>query len=663
MSSSRNILLICSVSAIVLIADTSEATNVQLQQSWQCTEAADTLSEWVAAQVMSYYRPRPRRSVPMRRPSVATRKKTKMRSASTATMSALGSAAPAAEMAMDKAADGPTSFTGTNVQEVAVDEADLVKTDGKFIYAANDGKVLILESWPPEETGMVARVSLPDAARPTALYLHGDTLLVLSSVRLQFSDAGATQGTRITYIDVKDRTRPAIERHVDLEGALVQSRLIGSDLYLVSNAATRLPNSLVQRGQRFMQKTRGLTHKQLAKHLKKSLTRAEINASMPHMRSHRIGGKFRQLVSCGNTYVPRARGPIGALTLTHLRLNRHEPPKTIGVLGGGLRVYASTDALYVASNTGNSQIHKFELNAGTELEPKYVGSGAISGYLLNQFSMSEHKGFLRVATTDGGGNNLFVLGENQTGNELEVVGSIKGLARGERIFAARMFGDKGYIVTFRQTDPLYTLDLSDPSDPRVVGELKINGFSSYIHPLDGDRLLTIGQDADGRGRLQGVHLQIFDVSDPSAPTRTHHQRLGQGSQSVAQNDHHAFTYDPATKTLAIPAQQYGGGGDYFSGLLVYRIDAQDGFAELGRVSHSDRVAEYAAARCKRQRCGRRHHTGQRVPMLRSIVMDHYLYSLSGIALEVNDLDNMEETVAAAVLSSRPKARATRLSMR
>ncbi len=676
-------------SALMLVADgaaaarPSHGSEAQLRQSNDCRNVAAALSDWAAQQVVGRYHPRrhPRisrqetktRSKPSR-PIGAPSKPMPMPMSDADMPSEMPAVASMASAALaKKEGAGPESFTGTNVQEVNVDEADLVKTDGRHIYVANDDTVLIFESWPAERTRMVARLRLADGAKPNQLYLYGDTLMVLSSVQLRVASAsGSTQslqGSRITYIDVSNRGRPAIQRHVDLQGHLQSSRLIGSDLYLVTNAPIQLPAQLVARGRQFLNQrarhrmSHGDLRSQVRDYLRESLTRAELNAALPRVRSRRIGGSFRPLLDCGAVYVPTQGAPVGLVTLTHLPLNRHEVPETIGVLAGGLQVYSSTEALYVASN---NQIHKLLLNAGNpDLEPEYVGSGQVPGQILNQFSMSEHQGFLRVATTDGRGNNILVLGPNQQGG-LEVVGSVIGLARGERIYSARMFGDKGYVVTFRRTDPLYTLDLTDPRNPRVVGELEINGFSSYIHPLDGGRLLTIGQDADSNGRQQGVHLQIFDVNDPAAPTRTHHHRFGQGAQSSAQNDHHALTYDPSTQTLAVPVNNTG--AERFTGLMVFRIDGDEGFSELGRVSHGDQLQEYWRQRCRRQRARDRgtcnqirrqtnaQLTDHPVAMLRSIVMDRYLYSLSFFALEVHDLDAMDETSAAVVLSAEPKRR-------
>jgi hypothetical protein len=222
-----------------------------------------------------------------------------------------------------------------------------------------------------------------------------------------------------------------------------------------------------------------------------------------------------------------------------------------------------------------------------------------------------------------------------------------------------MSGDVGYVVTFRQTDPLFTLDLSDPRSPKVAGELKINGFSSYIHPIAGDRLLTIGQDADDQGRVLGAHLQIFDVSNPAEPTRLYHLRLGSdGDQawSNAQYDHHAFTYDAMSRTLAIPVQTWTGEWrSSFSGLVMFEIDDDKGFVELGRVSHESFIAQANADRCQTASLaqdamcqpGSWMWLGQ---IQRSIIMDDYVYSLSPFALQVNDRDQPSDLVGAVALA-------------
>jgi hypothetical protein len=214
-----------------------------------------------------------------------------------------------------------------------------------------------------------------------------------------------------------------------------------------------------------------------------------------------------------------------------------------------------------------------------------------------------------------------------------------------------MFGDKGYLVTFRQTDPLYTLDLSNPRKPRVAGELKINGYSSYIHPLGGDLLLTIGQDATSLGQTTGMQLQVFDVSDPEKPTRRFQEKLSSWSNysvSSAQNDHHAFTWDPVKRVLAVPASGTTAGGVPFNSLVVYGLDRKRGFTLYGRVTHRALAKEVLARQCAQTDCERNTWT-YKLPELsqidRSIVVDNYLLSVGASGFEIHSLDSLSRRAA------------------
>jgi Beta propeller domain len=294
---------------------------------------------------------------------------------------------------------------------------------------------------------------------------------------------------------------------------------------------------------------------------------------------------------------------LGTLTVLTLDMQRGLPAVDADALmTDGDTVYASEDRLYVASerwlpdDAGRAEIlsvsatglHAFstEKAGGTS----YVGSGEIPGYLLNQWSLSEHEGTLRAATTsmppfgDEGGSESAVRTLQERDGRLVQVGAAGGLGKGERIYAVRFMGDTGFVVTFRQTDPLYTLDLGDPRRPRVVGELKVPGYSAYLHPIGDGLLLGVGQDATEEGRRTGVQLSLFDVSDLADPVRLHQFGLGENSYTPVEYDHHAFLWWGPRKLAVIPAYRYAEKGGSFAGALAFTVD-RAGIADAGRMAH------------------------------------------------------------------------------
>jgi uncharacterized secreted protein with C-terminal beta-propeller domain len=269
------------------------------------------------------------------------------------------------------------------------------------------------------------------------------------------------------------------------------------------------------------------------------------------------------------------------------------PDATATVVGPSGTVYASAESLYVTGwdwdeETGvtRTNLAKFALG---EDSVSLAAVGGVQGSVKDQFSMGENmQGDLNVATTSGWGNassnNVFTMRES--GTRLEVAGAILNVAPGERIFSSRFMGDKGYLVTFRQVDPLFTLDLSDPEDPRVVGELKIPGFSSYLHPIEDGYVLGLGRSGDEEGRVGGLQLSLFDVRDPANPVRVASYSFsgGRSSGSAAEYDHHAIQYFAEQKTLVLPVWNYDEeSGEYVEGMAVVEVDTQGGFEQVGFV--------------------------------------------------------------------------------
>ncbi len=619
---------------------------------------------------------------------------------------------------------GPSHHTGTNNQVAGVEEADIIQTDGKHIYTIHGRELLIIKSWPAAETGIVARYRLDAGTRPKELFVNRDRLVILSRSygntlrpttglrrpgRRRWHGRRphrAAHGTRITVMDIARRSQPRVVKELELQGQLGQTRMIGRKLYLVTTSPMQLPRAVYRAVSNVDWSPLTLTngwdpvrpaavaavHSQLSNRIRTALDKRDLERLLP--RAWVIGPNgqptaTRALHRPRDLFVPSTGSRPGLLSLTQLDLDRFAL-KSTGVMAHGSKVYASAKSFYVAQssrqwwrgrrNGQTTRIHKFSLGNG-ERAPAYAASGSVRGTLLNQFSMDEHKGYLRIATTErsfsrwrrgrgrgrwgrsrrtfrGGGNHIHVLA--QKGASLEVVGSVNGLAKGERIYSARFMGDEGYIVTFRRTDPLFTIDLSNPRRPRVMGELKVNGFSSYMHPLNRRSLLTIGQDATNSGRQTGVHLQIFDVGDLTNPRRSHHLKLNIGSSrssSVAQSNHHAFTYDRKSGVLAFPLnlRDHRNPENNFVGLMLVAADPWAGLREIGRIDHGDLGLSRRGRPCIITAGGhcapRRARTGSRAPqMRRSIIIDGFIYSISAMGLKVNALRNPQTAVAQVVFA-------------
>ncbi len=294
------------------------------------------------------------------------------------------------------------------------------------------------------------------------------------------------------------------------------------------------------------------------------------------------------LVTPQKFYAPYKLDQRAAITsISRFDINSGENSENISFLGNTHTYYASLTSLYLVSSEyplyygfsyykDQQMIYKFSLSAPIA----YEGRGFVPGHMLNQFSMSEKDAYLRVATTQGQSwwssetnNSVYTLKENN--EALEIHGTLGGLGhKGESIRAVRFMGDRGYVVTFEQTDPLYTLDLSDPEAPKNVGELQIPGFSEYLHVVDENRVISVGRDADENGRVQGLQLQLFDVSDFSNPQLADKVQIGDSATySEAEYNHKAFAYRSSDMTFGIPyrnynTQSYG----YSENFGIYRVN-------------------------------------------------------------------------------------------
>ena len=522
--------------------------------------------------------------------------------------SVMPAAAPDAMNGLSGGAAEDTSSTDhstTNLQEEGVDESDVMKNDANYVYLLKDQKLRIAHARPADDMEELGQLDIE--GWPDSLYLRENSLVALSqkggwygptlvddvtSIGVAKEVSAPRNGWQneavVTLIDVADRTAPAVTKTYRFEGSLVSSRMIDGRLYLVLTITPDLPEP-------------------------EEIPATPLDDLLPEYQAVEGNGTASApslIAPWQNFYRPA--DPDGYGFITVLTLDTTDPNadvESVVVTSDAGVVYASTEALYLTdTDWGYSDdspeqtvVHKFDF---TENGAEYAASGVVDGRPLNQFSLGEHEGYLRIATTigriwrtsTGPTNNVFVLGVGAKG--LDVVGEVRGIAPGEEIYSARFLGKRGFLVTFEKVDPFFTLDLSDPTNPKVIGKLKIPGYSEYLHPMGENHILAIGKDAEDVGDFswyQGVQLSIFDVTDFANPIQLHKLIIGgRGTESGALHDHRAFNYFEPKDLLAIPIVLYEGGtggpthGTHtFTGLFVFKVTVGDGFEELGRIATVD----------------------------------------------------------------------------
>ncbi|MFI8684247.1 beta-propeller domain-containing protein [Rossellomorea sp. NPDC077527] len=481
----------------------------------------------------------------------------------------------------EDSASGESDFSTTNNQVQGVDEGDLVKTDGKYIYQLTDRKLLITKVKPEMER--ISTISFEEHVQPQHLFLNGDQVLVIGnswSPPLKEGDQGSqskilpVEGMTVALLyDVSNKDKPSLQRKVELEGQYKASRKVDSTVYLISSM---YPNYwMLERD-------------------------ADLDVR-PRVSDSLTGDDAEPIPFESIKYFPKSTSPNYTL-LTALDMENPKAPLAVSsYLGGGEAVYMSKENLYIAvekyegRDSLNTNIYKFAVHDG---EITYASSGKVEGRTLNQFFMDEHKGYFRIATTDGevwsndspSSNALYILDEN-----MKNVGEVKDLARGEKIYSVRFMGDKAYMVTFKQVDPLFVIDTEDPTHPKVLGELKIPGFSTYLHPIDDRHLIGFGYDTkvinDGKDTniepritRKGMKMSLFDITDFHHPKETDTEIIGgAGTHSNLLEDHKALLHEPSRNLYGFPVSVYNEkeGSQHeldfdYQGALLYEITPEKG---------------------------------------------------------------------------------------
>jgi uncharacterized secreted protein with C-terminal beta-propeller domain len=452
--------------------------------------------------------------------------------------------------------------------------------------------------------------------------------------------------TVVTTVDLADPAAPRVVETRTFEGDYVSARMTGT-----------LARVVLRSSPSFGQPEPGVSEGELQTWFEDAVAEAPLEAWLP---SDDTG----QVVGCDAVARPEEPAGVGLTTVVTIDVaGSLEPVDATAVVADAETVYASAERLYVATTDWGSaccawsermpmpidgdgdvasdasaapppepvttDLHAFDTTGATT---PYLGSGRVEGHLLNSFSLSEHEGILRVATTidspDGSApsESAVVTLAEEDGTLVER-GRLAGLGTTEQIYAVRYQGDVGYVVTFRQTDPLYTIDLSDPAAPTLLGELKIPGFSAYLHPAEEGRLIGVGQDATPEGRVQGSQVSTFDVTDLTAPAEE--DRLSfTGAHSVVEQEHRAFLWWAPDRVAVVPMEVFTladveGAG--FTGAVAVDVAGDGSLSERGRVSHQGHVGveQYAS-------------------ISRSLVVGDTLYTLSEAGVLASDLTTLAD---------------------
>jgi hypothetical protein len=599
-----------------------------------------------------------------------------------------------------------TEYSETNNQVAGVDEADFIKNDGGTIYILAGGSFKIIDAWPAAESRVIS--GTPIEGEPTKLFVFDDKAVVYSSPARAddpygyYGQGECTYGydcdftgdgrpVKITVLDISDRASPVLLREIRFSGSYINSRRIGGAVYTVihfpevsfpelrywpEEDISFCPEDGIMKKmaitglfERLKSQNREIIRSTAVTDWIPSVTDTVYAGGTPETRGNLLG-------SCDRVYKSGFEDGESLLTIAAFDMTGLDPVGLATIVGRPGAVYASAGALYVASrhNSGEGSgwyygaegtvmdvttVYKFALRAEVP-DALYAATGVVEGRVLNQFSMDEFDGYLRIATTtghlpDAGATNTLSVLEDLEGS-LSVVGQVDAIAPGEDIRSVRFDGARGFVVTFKKTDPLFVLNLQDPAAPRIEGELQIPGFSTYMQMLDDTHIISIGYDADDQGSFawfQGIQLQIFDISKLESPTLSFKEVIGtRGSTSEAATNHLAFNYFAPRGLLAIPMVicEGGSGGSYgdtmtFSGLLVYRISLETGFEALGGVSHMDEAApEDPYFSCSNW------WTDSNSEVKRSIFMEDYVYSVAEDEIKIDAIESLGTDVAVVDLT-------------
>jgi len=617
---------------------------------------------------------------------------------------------------------GGSDYSGTNVQVQGVDEADIVKTDGKYMYVVSNNKVFIVDAYPADGAEIISEID-PEGS-VSEIFVNGDKLVLFGQKMGEYVPI-REKGTGIAMpmyedgyyyseeaytkiYDISDKTNPELVRDLEINGSYYDSRMIGDYVYIIMNSPVNHDHIIIPLVYQDGRPLRSpgvfpeVYYFDNPDYSYRFTTVMSVNtqndAEEPNSEIYMMGYTQNMYVSQDHIYVTYQKNfpsyvfydriiddvilPLTPMTVeSKINSIRNSDLSTAAKMAEVSSIFETyfnglsetekeqlTEDMQgrmedvqkeLAKEMEKTYIHKINVQSG---EITYKAEGNVPGHLLNQFSMDQDGSYFRVATTTGqtwdgtSANNVYVLD-----SELNIVGELEDLAPGESIYSVRFMGDRAYMVTFKKIDPLFVIDLSSPTNPAVLGKLKIPGYSDYLHPYDENHIIGIGKDAvDAEDGLQearnldfawyqGLKIALFDVTDVENPVEMYKIVIGdRGTDSPALHDHKAFLFSKDKSLLVVPVLlaeikdkenvvdwSYG---DYvYQGAYVYDLTLENGFDLKGRITHFDNNDDFIKSGY--------YFGGGDYSIMRSLYINDILYTISTGKVMANSLDGLSEVAS------------------
>ena len=505
-------------------------------------------------------------------------------------------------------------YSKTNIQVEGVDEADIVKTDGDYIYVISGQKVVTVKAYPAEEAAVLSRITFNGTLKQ--LFINGERLVVFYE-----SGSWSEAQTFINIYDVSDRKNPVLKSEIAVDGQYFSSRMIGDYVYVV---------------------------------IRKAASLVEGEVALPKIYSE-DGNRVIPATDIYYSNIPDYGYIFTTIVTVNVLEDKQEPNDETILSGWTTNLYVSLENIYLAIGSGDRTVlHRIHIENG---EISIEADGEVPGYILNQFSMDEHEGYFRIATTsqmaslpqDPSGiilhlqNNVYILNM-----DLDIVGRLENIAPGENIHSVRFMGDTCYLVTFRKVDPLFVINVSDPHSPEILGELEITGYSDYLHVYDDSHVIGVGKETVGAEEgdfswYQGVKISLFDVTDVTEPIELAKYEIGnRGTDSPVLRDHKAFLFDKEKNLLVIPVSvaeidesqypngvpPYAYGEIVWQGAYVFTISLtlEEKIMLRGNITHVEN--------------GDVHNNSYHIT--RTLYMGEVLYTISESKIKMNSLLDLSE---------------------